>query len=360
MKSLRRTSWLAALVGVSLLAAACSGGGGDGGPDDPTEGVLPSGERLISFSGAGGLKLAGTLALPENTGGGAPAVLIVPSIGPTIDREGIQTATQSDDLYKDLSDAFRAAGMVTLRYDRRGIGGSKLESGERPTYDEMVEDARGALRFLGRRGEVGNSAVALVGHDIGGWMAMRVAGSETRVKSVALVSTPGRPMVDVLAESFRASHGQASADRFRQTVEGLVATGSLPGPEAIAPEHQTVLGQGQDEILRAIFSVDPLAEARTVKAPTLVLVGGKSTTVSQVDADRLAGAIGPSASVTVAESATETLMEFQPDTGPVAFDPNNEATHVFGARPVSEITRDKAAFDRIVGFVGTALRGGRQ
>jgi dienelactone hydrolase len=359
MRSWNRRWWLAALVGVSLVAAACSGGGGDGGPDDPTEGVLPTGERLVSFSGAGGMKLAGTLALPQGARGGAPAVLIVPTIGPTTDREGIQSATQGDLLYKDLSNAFTAAGMVTLRYDRRGIGGSKLDSGQKPTYDQMIEDARGALRFLGQRGEVGSSPVAVVGHEIGGWMAMRLASTETRVKSVALVSTPGRPMVDVLADGFRATHGQASADRFRATVTDLVATGVLPGPEGIAPEHQGVLGQGQDEILKAIFSVDPLADASKVKVPTLVITGNKSTTVGQVDADRLAAAIGPPASVTITES-TATLREFQPDTGPIAFDPNNEATHVFGARPVTDVPRDKAGVDRIVGFVGTALKGGRQ
>jgi hypothetical protein len=104
-----------------------------------------------------------------------------------------------------------------------------------------------------------------------------------------------------------------------------------------------------------MFSVDPLADAAKVKVPTLVITGNKSTPVGQVDADRLAAAIGPPASVTITES-TATLREFQPDTGPIAFDPNNEATHVFGARPLTQIPRHQPSLDRIAGYLNTNLK----
>lgn len=350
---------LAALLVVALVGTACSGGGGGGGgDDDPTEGVLPTGERLVSFNGAGGLKLSGTLALPQNTSGGAAAVLIVPAIGPTIDREGIQNPTQGDLLYKDLSGAFTAAGLVTLRYDRRGIGASKLDSGAKPTYDDMIEDARGALKFLGQRREVGSSPIAVVGHDAGGWMAMKLASSESRVKGAALISTPGRPLVDVMADGFKASHGQASADKFRSAVSTLLSTGKLPGPEGIAPEHQTVLGQGQDDLLKGLYSVNPLADAGGVKVPTMVVAGGKSTLVGPADADLVSKAIGPAGQALVTESG-DTLREVKPDTGPIPFNPNDESTHLFGARPVQSIPRDAAALEKITTFLTTTLRAGK-
>ena len=350
---------MAALVGVSLVASACSGGGGSA-DDDPTEGDLVDGERLVSFAGTGGLTLGGTLGVPDNLSGTAPAVLIVPTIAPTTDRDGFQHNTMPDLLYEDLADAFRQAGMVTLRYDRRGIGASRLESSsKKPNYDQMVGDAAGAVKFLTTRKEVGNNPIAVVGHDIGGWSAMKVAATESRVKSLALVSTPGRPLVDIYADGFRAVYGQASADRFRASVAELVQNGKLPGPEEISPQHQGVLGQGQDEWLKGMFAAAPLTDAGKVKVPTLVTVGGLSTTVTKVDADLISQAIGPSAQVvTFADDAT-TLRPPQPDTSPIPFNPADESTHTFGARPVVFVPRDAAAVGQITTFIQSSLKAAK-
>ena len=351
--------FLAALAGVCLAATACSGGGG-GGDADPTEGDLTNGERLITFRGTGGLTLGGTLGVPDNLDGSAPAVVIVPTIAPTTDRDGFQHSTMPDFLYKDLSDAFREAGMVTLRYDRRGIGASRIESGQKkPDYEQMVGDAAGAVQFLTGRKEVGKNAIALVGHDIGGWAAMKVAATEPRVKSLALVSTPGRPLVDIYSDGFRAVYGQASADQFRASVAELVRDGKLPSPDRISAQHQGVLGQGQDEWLKGMFAAAPLVDAGKVKVPTLVTVGGRSTTVSKVDADMLAQAIGsPAQVVTFAEDAT-TLRPPQPDTSPIPFNPADESTHLFGARPVVAVPRDTAAVGQVSTFLLTSLKAAK-
>ena len=349
---------LAVLVGVSLVASACSGGGGSA-DDDPTEGDLVDGERLVSFSGANGLKLAGTLGVPADDTRNAPGVLIVPSVGPTTDRDGIQDATQGDQLYKDISVAFNAAGMVTLRYDRRGIGASKPESGTKPLYEDMIEDARGALRFLAQRREVGSAAVAVVGHDIGGWMALRLAATDDKVKGVTLISTPARKLVDVYADGFRQSHGQASADQFRASVDTLLRTGVVPGPTDLAAEHQTVLGQGQDELLRGVFTADPLADAGQVKVAVLVTGGTLGTGVTRADAETMARAIGPSAQVSIFTNLGPTLRDLPPDTGSVRFDPNDESTHVFGARPVIGVKRDPPAVEKVTTFLTTTLRAAK-
>jgi uncharacterized protein len=342
--------WLvAALACVSLVAVACSGGGesGEGGADDPLAEAGNTGQVSVSIPSAGA-RLGGTLAVPTGKKGPVPGVVIVPALG-LADRNGIQNATMPDLVYQDLSKAFTDAGIATLRYDRRGVGSSKVE-GAGFGYDDLVADAQAAVKFLMQRKEVGRSPVAVVGHDVGGPMALRVAASEPRVKSVVLLSSPGRPMVDVLADGFTVTHGPASAERFRSTVAGLVATGTLPGPEAIAPEHQTVLGQGQDKLLTGLFTLDPVAEAAKVKVPVMVVVSTHSTTIGRVDGENLARAMGPTASLFVSE-ATPTLAQYVPDRPAVAFDPNNEATHVGGARIVDAPVRDQGTVAKVTSFV---------
>ena len=347
----------AALVGVSLLAAGCSSGGGSS--EDPTEGAFVNGEKVVSFSGAGGLKLAGTLGVPPGVNGPAPGVVIVASLAATADRNGFQSATDPDLLYQDISKALNAAGMVTLRYDRRGLGQSKLEAGSKlATYDQLLGDAQGAVKYLAGRREVGSAGVTVLGHDVGGWLALHAAASEPKVKGVTLLSTPGRPLVDVLADGFKAVYGAASADKFRATVASLVSTGHLPPVDAIAPQHQGVLGQGQDEILRGMFSASPLADAAKVKVPAQVVYGTQSTTVTQVDADNLARAIGGSTQVVSYDGGTN-LKVVLPDGEAVKFDPNDESTHVFGARPILTVPRDTAALGKIATFLLAAARGAK-
>jgi pimeloyl-ACP methyl ester carboxylesterase len=336
---------------LTLVAVGCSGGGG-GTSEDPLAVAGENGVFSVSIAASGGVQLGGTFAVPPNAKGPVPGVVIVPTIG-AVDRNGILNETNPDPVYQDLSKAFLDAGIATLRYDRRGIGASKV-TGKQITYDDLVSDAKGALKFLMQRKEVGKSPVAVVGHDIGGPIALRVAADEPRVKSVVLLSSPGRPLVDVLAGGFAASNGPASADRFRAEVAQLLQTGTLPGPEAIAPEHQSILGQGQDQLLKGMFSVDPAADAARVKVPTQIVVSTHSQTVGKADADRLAQAIGPSATEVMTD-ATPTLAVYVPDRPAVAFDPNNEATHVGGARIVDPTARDQGAVGKVASFLSGNL-----
>src|SRR5205085_3458494 len=124
--------------------------------------------------------------------------------------------------------------------------------------DDIVTDAQDAMKFLMGRKEVGKSAVGVVGHDVSGPIALHVAGNEPRVKSVVLISSPGRPLVEPLAESFTTNYNAGSAAKLRTIVSGLVAGGKLPGVTEIPPEQQPILGQGEEGLLRGMFAVDPV------------------------------------------------------------------------------------------------------
>lgn len=359
MNAGRGRRWAVPLVALSLGLAACSGGGDtDQALDDPVGAARqPSADKVVQFNGASQTRLAGAVNAPATTGP-APGVLIVPGLAPT-DRDGQVAGTVPDPLYKDLSTSFTDAGMVTFRYDRRGAGNSRLISGQQLSWDDMVGDARNALSFLGQRTEVGDSGLAVVGHDVGGLIALKLAATEPRVKSVVLVSAPGRPLVDVLAESFAATHGQESADALRATVATLLASGSLPERSAIRAEHQAVLPAGADGMLRTLFTLDPLADAGSVKVPVLIAVGAMSTTVTSVDAERLDQALAGQAEVITAAKAGATLQQTEPARSRGPSDPSDHTFH--GAPPPQgRSTRDPAVLQRISGFVSTGLTAGRR
>jgi hypothetical protein len=348
---------MVAAVGLALTAAACSSGGGGGDPvGNPVGGSSTVGvEKVLQFAGVGGkVRISGTLSLPPNPKGPVPAVLIVPDPGLT-NRDGMTVGAPIDLLYKDLSKAFTAAGMATFRYDHRGSGASTLEAGQQPTWDDMVTDAQEALKYISQRGEVDGSRLAVVGHNMSGPIALKLAASEPAVKSVTLVAVPGRPLVDVLADQYKTLNGQESADAFRALVATLESTGSFPPRDSMRPEQQTALPVGEDALYKALFAVDPLADAPAVKVPVLMALGDTSTSVSPEDVSRLSAALGGKKDVVTAVNATATLQTLKP--APVASprgDPNDMSA-MGGGPLIADAPRDQPALARITSFTGSAL-----
>ncbi|MDP9386751.1 MAG: lysophospholipase [Actinomycetota bacterium] len=300
------------VAGAALVAAIVAFGSLRGGSESrPAEREVVAGrsfERDVELIRPAGARIAGTLRLPERSGRGqVPAALIIPGFGPT-DRDGVNVADgQADGLYRDLSERLATAGVASFRYDKRGTGRSALPREGRLSFDDMAADAGAGIDFLSERSEVDGDALVAVGHDEGALLAMRVAASDPRVKALVLVSSPGRPLVDVIADDFRATHGEARADELRAVAAGLMATGELPPPEALPADLRGFFPRDQVGYLREIFAIDPVAYARQVHVPVLVVRGERATFTTAADAQRLVEALGPRAELLVAPGAGPTL-----------------------------------------------------
>lgn len=315
----RRPWVVVAASGVVLALVAGFGlsrdGGGDGGGatagrrDDRSASVSDVPLRII---GAGGLRLGANLLLPGSTTSPVPAAVVIPGFGPT-DRDGVATPGSAPDrLYRDLAEALGGAGVATVRYDKRGQRESRLPTGTPLRFEDMVEDARGVLDHLAERKGVDTRRLALVGHDEGGLVALRLAADDPRVRAVALVSTPGRRLAEVLADDLRATaptpeEGEALAGQLQAVAGTLVATGALPAAEALPGPLRPVFPAGQEEYLRALFSLDPSADARRVHVPVLLVRGAKDTGVSVADEQALVSALEGGAQTLVGEGADHTL-----------------------------------------------------
>lgn len=343
---------LALVAAVAFVAGACSGGGGGETAGLDEEFRPTPGERDVQITGAAKLKMGATIAVPVDAKGASPGVLIIPAPG-AANRDGPLVARPADPLYKDLSASLTAAGVVTLRYDHRGIGESQLERDQQLSWDDMVADAKEALKYLSERQEVDSNRLAVVGHDMGGVIAMKLAAADPRVKSVTLVSTPGRPMVDVWADSYRFTHGPVSSDAYRAMIGDLLTNGTLPARTVMRPEFQSTLPPNQDAFFKAMFSVDPVAEAKGVNVPVLMVTGERSTAVKDVDVQRLKENLGGRSESVVAVNSSSTLQQIlAPPVRP--FDPLDMDSHGLGP-PVAEAPRDKTSVDRITAFIAAGV-----
>ncbi|MFH8445314.1 alpha/beta hydrolase family protein [Streptomyces sp. NPDC018026] len=139
-------------------------------------------ETDLTVTADDGTSLAGTLSLPAGPGP-HPAVLLLHGSGP-LDREG-NTPRLPLNLGRPLANALAAAGVATLRYDRRGAGatpGVWEESG----FTGNRRDASAALRALAAHPDIRPDAVGVVGHSEGALHAMTLAARQEVAAAVLL------------------------------------------------------------------------------------------------------------------------------------------------------------------------------
>ena len=326
----RRRPWAAALVAAGLVVVAGTSfallsGDTSSAPPEAVEAGLPAEftERQAQFQGPGGQNLSGTLALPgAGDGRNVPAVLIVPGLGamdrnttvlattPDAGRDALVSTvggiavTSGDPLYKDLGESLAKAGVASFRYDRRGTAPAPLRAGQKLSFDDEVGDARAALELLKQRQEIGSAPVAVLGHDSGGIVAMRLA-SDPRVKAVVAVSTPGRPLADVLADELGRTRGAGVADQFRAAATALTASGKAPAPETLPEVIRPIFASPHDAYLSTILALDPAAEVGRVVVPVLLVRGGGDRNVTAADIDRLSGSVRAGGQTVVAGSQAD-------------------------------------------------------
>ncbi|MGH9277897.1 MAG: alpha/beta hydrolase [Acidimicrobiales bacterium] len=300
---------VAGVVVLLIAAFAITRGGGDsssttdetGGTAAATgAGAEPSGEsngvftdKKADFVGAGGLKIGATLTVPDSAvSRGAQGVLIIPGGGAQNRNGGVQFDTGLDDpLYQDLSEALAGAGIVSLRYDKRGTGQSQLAQGAPLSWDDLVADAKAGLDFLAARRETQNKPITVMGYDQGGFVALQLAGTDTRVKGVVLISTPGRPIAEVIASDFARGipdqeKAAAVSAQMRDAAAAVVATGEVPKADTLPGELKPIFS-ADPKYLRGLFGFDPVAAAAKVKQPTLLFRGGNDGSILPSELDKL-------------------------------------------------------------------------
>ncbi|MGR4866760.1 alpha/beta hydrolase family protein [Caulobacter sp. LARHSG274] len=247
-------------------------------------------EEVSYVNPASGLKLAGTLTLP-NGPGPFPVALMITGSG-TQDRD---ETIQGHKPFLLLADALTRRGVAVLRVDDRGAGGS--EAGETimgVTSADFATDVEAGVAFLRARQDIDPDRVGLFGHSEGGLIAPMVAAKDPRIAFVAMIGAPGASGERVMLSQNRAlmlAHGASVAQVDAATAENraaydlveaeadpavartkLVALFQANGaPEPLAQRKAAVLSLPW---MRAFLASDPVPALQALKCPVLDVNGG--------------------------------------------------------------------------------------
>jgi pimeloyl-ACP methyl ester carboxylesterase len=271
-------------------------------PQSTGRGFYDSGtkQRLVRFAGSGGVSLAGTLLLPiKSELMKVPGVVLVAGSGPT-DRDGNNPlAPERIDLLKQLAELLAKSGIASLRYDKRGIGGSTprakgtLEEEERfVTWDHFVGDLVAAHAELVRHDEVKAYATALLGHSEGGLLALAATPQIAINKPHALVlaATPGRPFREILQEQVARS-APALSDAVQRIIVSIQEAGRIPS--GLPKELEMLFPAYAGPFLRRLLAFDPAIALAALDQPCLVVQGGADRqVVPMADVQPLIDALG--------------------------------------------------------------------
>jgi pimeloyl-ACP methyl ester carboxylesterase len=230
-------------------------------------------------------QLAGTLELPAGADKPRVALLIAGS-GPT-DRDGNSSMIPGrNDSLKLLAAGLAEAGIATVRYDKRGIGGSHAagpaESALR--FEMFVDDAAAWIARL--KADPRFASVAVIGHSEGSLIGMLAA---RQADAAAFVSIAG--IADGASTLMRKQlEGKLPPELEKESERILVSLESGVVVDPVPPALATLFRPSVQPYLISWFKYVPAQRIAELTMPVLVVQGNTDIQVDVVQANRLHGA----------------------------------------------------------------------
>lgn len=247
----------------------------------------------VVVDSAPGVKLAGTLSLPQGKGP-FPAVVMITGSGAQ-DRDETILGHKP---FAVIADRLTRDGIAVLRVDDRGFAKS-TGNFSTATDDDFVVDTAANVAFLRGRSDIDPSRIGLIGHSEGGIVAPKVAARDPKIAFIVLMAGPGVPLSEVLRaqraklmpamgqtpEEIRKS--QSLFDHIMQAMRGAKdeSEAKARALQAVKAEGgelarndlkaQMLAAQLSSGWMRGLLDYDPRPTLAKVKCPILALNGSK-------------------------------------------------------------------------------------
>lgn len=252
---------------------------------------------------APGVRLAGTLTLPEGAGPFPAAILITGT--------GLQDRDETIEGHKSFAiwaDALTRRGVAVLRYDDRGVADSTGNFGA-ATQMDFASDVKAAFDWLSARPDIDRARIGLIGHSEGGTFAPMAMQNGAKAAWLVMLAGPAVSGGEIIQEQQRRiavaagmSPEEVERTNALQRLAVAAVSDNAGDPEAARRAVEALLlenGRSPQEAAqvaavmasdwyRGMIVHDPADSIRTIRVPLLAVYGGKDV---QVPADQNGPAI---------------------------------------------------------------------
>ena len=230
----------------------------------------------VTVHEADGITLGGTLTLPTGAHGPLPAVVTITGSGQQ-DRDEYIPVAGGYRPFRQIADTLGRRGIAVLRLDDRMVGAS---TGKPGTSADYAHDIEAALAYLRTRADIDSTRLALIGHSEGGMIAPMVAVDQPGLRGIVLLAGPAKNGADII-------HYQ---QRQAIDLDSVVPAAGRPAAYRAAAASLDSLVH-RDPWVGFFVNYDPLATARKVRVPALILQGATDHQVTPDQAEMLANAM---------------------------------------------------------------------
>lgn len=244
-------------------------------PDYSAPAGAPYGAETVTVPTTAGHTLGGTFTKPAGISPPLPVVISISGSGPQDRDEYISLVPKGYRLFRQVADTLGRRGVAMLRLDDRGVGESTGNFAAATSRD-FASDIRAAIAYLRGRTDVDATRIFLIGHSEGGMIAPMVAVDEPALAGIVLMAGPGRSGRDILRfqRSYAIEHDTTMTPAKR--AEMLARVPQMVDSALASSPWLTFFG-----------AHDPIATARRVKVPVLILQGGDDQQVIASEAPML-------------------------------------------------------------------------
>jgi pimeloyl-ACP methyl ester carboxylesterase len=262
--------------------------------------TLPAQEEAVALQTPTG-EIQGSLLIPDFESH-MPVVLIIAGSGPT-DRNGNQIMMPNNSL-KILSESLRRNGIATLRFDKRGIGGSFIPGSKEDDlrFEDYVGDVRLWIDWLNKDSRF--SEIIVAGHSEGSLIGMLASQKNDKVHSFISIAGVALPADEALKEQMNNQPVE-----MKEMIFPLLER--LKKGELIPDVPQTLYALFRPSVQPYMISwlkYDPQAEIKKLNIPVLILQGKTDIQVTAKHADLLSAAY-PKAEKMLIENMNHVLKD---------------------------------------------------
>jgi dienelactone hydrolase len=211
--------------------------------------------------------------------GAFPCVILVHGSGPLDKDESIGPNKP----FKDLAEGLAARGIAVLRYEKRTKQyGKQMDVKNVTVQEETVEDAVAAVNLARTAEFVEPSSIFVLGHSLGGTLVPRIAKQAEGLRGCIVMAGAARPLEDLLFEQTDYLSRVEPSTEAQKLVGDLKEKVRLVKSDALTldtPAEQLPMGVPAKYWLD-LKGYDPVAQAKEVTVPLLVLQGGRDYQVT--------------------------------------------------------------------------------